>query len=348
MTKTHLLFEFEKKPRKASQTSSNNKTGVSTNKAKLVKNAGTIQSNPGPPSVTLGPVPSTSKSKSSSSLHALLSLETRGAFPFGGHFREKSLHGNDDFANDAEPGPSGTTKVNSSPVASTSRDPRLLLRTTGASPPDSPGGWSVSSPTVVIDIEPSRYHSPTQELWAWPRNANEDGPSSSSSPVARHRLAQRQRKIVPVKNKGTDNGILTKTSRKTISKRKCWSAIVSKCFPTTGESSIPCCNNSRENLRKLYRSCVKKKREWDRWNPSKYHPIVSCIDESKFAGLKETIKPNRGIIYRYDQPVTNLSLSNFYQVPCQSLSAMNVFKVTCTKSDKSTYEYWLFTLRRIF
>jgi hypothetical protein len=316
MTKTHLLFEFEKKPRKVSQTSSN-KTGASTNKPKLVKNSGIIQSNPGPSSVTLGPVPSTSKSKSSSSLHALLSHETHGAFPFGGHFRDKLLHGNLDFANDAEPGPSGTTKANSSPVASTSRgpDPRLLLRTTapGGSPPDSPGGWSISSPTVVIDIEPSRYSSPTQDLWAWPRNANEDGPSSSSSPVARRRLAQRQRKIVPVQNKGTDNGILTKTRQKRISKRKCWSAVVSKCFPTTGESSIPCCNNSKETLRKLYRSFIKKKRKWDRWNPSKDHPIVSCIDESKFAGLKETIKPNRGIIYRYEQPVPNFSyyISNF-------------------------------------
>jgi hypothetical protein len=41
-----------------------------------------------------------------------------------------------------------------------------------------------------------------------------------------------------------------------------------------------------------------KKDEWDRWNPDRNHPIVHCIDESKLAGLKETIKPNRGILYR--------------------------------------------------
>jgi hypothetical protein len=40
-----------------------------------------------------------------------------------------------------------------------------------------------------------------------------------------------------------------------------------------------------------------KKVEWDRWNPDKNHPLVHCIDESKLAGLKETVKPNRGILY---------------------------------------------------
>jgi hypothetical protein len=33
-------------------------------------------------------------------------------------------------------------------------------------------------------------------------------------------------------------------------------------------------------------------------SPNKDHPVVRCIDETKLAGLKETIKPNRGILYR--------------------------------------------------
>jgi hypothetical protein len=205
MTKTHLFFEFEKNTRQTNKTANN--VASTSNKAKSLKNPG-IRSNLG---------------------QAEPSIVERSQV-------KESLHGNPDLTNEAGPGPSSVSKRNSSsPVPSTSRgpaDPRILLRTTAIrqSPPISPGGWSIPSPTVVIDIEPSSSNpSSTQDRWAWPRNANED--AESSSPVARRRLAQRQRKIIP--NVGAKNGMLTKVRRKKISKRKgCgWSACVSKCFP---------------------------------------------------------------------------------------------------------------------
>jgi hypothetical protein len=51
-------------------------------------------------------------------------------------------------------------------------------------------------------------------------------------------------------------------------------------------------------VREAYARMMVKKGEWDRWNPDKEHPVAKFIDETKLAGLKETIKPNRGILYR--------------------------------------------------
>jgi hypothetical protein len=289
MTKTHLFFEFEKNTRQTNKTA--NTVASSSKKAKSVKNPG-VRSNLG-----------------------------QAEPPIAEHFQEKeSLHLHENLDRTEKAGPSSVSKRNSSPVPSTSRgptDPRILLRTTAIpqSPPISPRRWSIPSPTVVIDIEPSSSSSnplSRQDRWAWPRNVNEVyEDAESSSPVARRRLAQRQRKIIPVHNEGAKNGILTKVRRKKISKRKgCgWSACVSKCFPEVGESSIPCCNNTKEKLRKLYADFIKKKKKWDRWNPSKDHPLVTCIDESKLAGLKETIKPNRGIIYRYSMSFNFFNIS---------------------------------------
>jgi hypothetical protein len=214
MTKTHLFFEFEKNTTRQTNKTANT-VASSSKKAKSVKNPG-VRSNLG-----------------------------QAEPPIAEHFQEKeSLHLRENLDHTEEAGPSSVSKRNSSPVPSTSRgptDPRILLRTTAIpqSPPISPGGWSIPSPTVVIDIEPSSSNpSSRQDRWAWPRNVNED--AESSSPVARRRLAQRQRKIIPVHNEGAKNGILTKVRRKKISKRKgCgWSACVSKCFPEVGESSI--------------------------------------------------------------------------------------------------------------
>jgi hypothetical protein len=283
MTKTHLFFEFEKNTRQTNKTA--NTVASSSKKAKSVKNLG-VRSNFG-----------------------------QAEPPIAEHFQEKeSLHLHENLDRTEEAGPSSVSKRNSSPVPSTSRGPQipeyyweqlLFHRVLQLVPED--------GPTVVIDIEPSSSNpSSRQDRWAWPRNVNEDADNAEySSPVARRRLAQRQRKIIPVHNEGAKNGILTKVRRKKISKRKGygWSACVSKCFPEVGESSIPCCNNTKEKLRKLYADFIKKKKKWDRWNPSKDHPLVTCIDESKLAGLKETIKPNRGIIYRYSMSFNFFNIS---------------------------------------
>jgi hypothetical protein len=41
-----------------------------------------------------------------------------------------------------------------------------------------------------------------------------------------------------------------------------------------------------------------KKEELDRWNPDENHPLVKFINESKLAGLKETVKKDRPILNR--------------------------------------------------
>jgi len=51
-------------------------------------------------------------------------------------------------------------------------------------------------------------------------------------------------------------------------------------------------------LLRMWMAFIKWKRRWDLWDPNPNHPIVACIRESKLAGLKEAIKPNRGIFYR--------------------------------------------------
>jgi hypothetical protein len=41
-----------------------------------------------------------------------------------------------------------------------------------------------------------------------------------------------------------------------------------------------------------------KKEELDCWNPDENHPLVKFINESKLAGLKETVKKDRPILNR--------------------------------------------------
>jgi len=54
----------------------------------------------------------------------------------------------------------------------------------------------------------------------------------------------------------------------------------------------------RVKLGGFWEAVKKKKKELDDWNPNMNHPLVKCIHESKMAGLKETIKPNKGIVWR--------------------------------------------------
>jgi len=42
----------------------------------------------------------------------------------------------------------------------------------------------------------------------------------------------------------------------------------------------------------------RQKRKWDEWNPDLNNPFFMCLAESKLAGLKEAVKPNRGICFR--------------------------------------------------
>jgi len=42
----------------------------------------------------------------------------------------------------------------------------------------------------------------------------------------------------------------------------------------------------------------RQKKKWDEWNPDLNNPFFMCLAESKLAGLKEAVKPNRGICFR--------------------------------------------------
>jgi len=55
---------------------------------------------------------------------------------------------------------------------------------------------------------------------------------------------------------------------------------------------------TKRKLSNAWNVIMRKKRDCDLWNPNKANLCIACIDESKLPGLKEAIKPNRGIFYR--------------------------------------------------
>jgi len=55
---------------------------------------------------------------------------------------------------------------------------------------------------------------------------------------------------------------------------------------------------TKRKLSNAWNLIMRKKRDCDLWSPNKANLCIACIDESKLPGLKEAIKPNRGIFYR--------------------------------------------------
>jgi hypothetical protein len=139
---------------------------------------------------------------------------------------------------------------------------------------------------LVIKNELESGDPSESERWATPRMPNEE--DDSVIRIAKRRLENRQQEIIP-----------QQPTLPTIKpfRVRCWETI-SK-WPSDAWNKVVSWANVLWT--KSYTSYLKfkqKKDEWDRWNPDKNNPIVHFIDESKLAGLKETVKPNRGILYR--------------------------------------------------
>jgi hypothetical protein len=63
------------------------------------------------------------------------------------------------------------------------------------------------------------------------------------------------------------------------------------CMRNAWRKSVACAKQVKAKAYNWFKKVLDKKREWDLWNPNKDHPVVRYIDETKLAGLKETIKP---------------------------------------------------------
>jgi hypothetical protein len=122
--------------------------------------------------------------------------------------------------------------------------------------------------------------------------------------ATKRRLGKRQRKIAPLgseapqplfakcRNRIPQHRVKTKKSEK-----GCWETFTSY-MKKQWESAKEGAKWVKAKIGKSYEKFVEKKRKWDRWNPDKEHPFAKFIDECKLSGLKETIKPNRSILYR--------------------------------------------------
>jgi hypothetical protein len=141
---------------------------------------------------------------------------------------------------------------------------------------------------LVIKNELESGDPSESERWAAPRIPNEE--DDSVIRIAKRRLANRQQEIIPPQPQPALPTIKPLRVR-------CWETI-SKWLRDAWNKVASWANVFWTKLHTSYLRLKQKKEEWDRWNPDKNHPLVHCIDESKLAGLKETVKPNRGILYR--------------------------------------------------
>jgi hypothetical protein len=162
-----------------------------------------------------------------------------------------------------------------------------------------------SPPTVTIENEVSPFPSSPKSYgtWAHPRIPPKKDPSADAIRVEKRRLAKRRWKIASMSNAGKRNR--TPLQRRNtpvpvpvtpVEKGRCEN--VGNCMRIAWRKSVACAKEVKAKACNWFRKVLDKKREWDLWNPNKDHPVVRCIDETKLAGLKETIKPNRGILYR--------------------------------------------------
>jgi hypothetical protein len=141
---------------------------------------------------------------------------------------------------------------------------------------------------IKNEVESGDPKGSEDERWATPRMPMPNEEDDSVIRIAKRRLTNRQQEIIPPQPALP----AVKPFR-----AGCWETM-SK-WPSDAWNKVVSWANVLWT--KSYTSYLKfkqKKDEWDRWNPDKNHPIVHCIDESKLAGLKETVKPNRGILYR--------------------------------------------------
>jgi hypothetical protein len=121
--------------------------------------------------------------------------------------------------------------------------------------------------------------------------------------ATKRRLAKRQRKIVPFATQAPRPLFAKCRNRipqhriKNKGRKGCWETFTS-CIKKQWENIKTGVKWVKAKLGKMGEKVMEKKRKWDKWNPSKEHAVAKFIDETKLAGLKETIKPNRGILYR--------------------------------------------------
>jgi hypothetical protein len=191
----------------------------------------------------------------------------------------------------------------------------------------SPNPPGPTKKTVVLD--PSTVET---DLPSTPSTINQDEPQPSSSSLSqvapnsstrrprklndseddvirstKRRLGKRQRKIAPLGNQAPASAInqVPKSNSSTSSEdqegresqKGCWETFTSY-MKKQWESVKEGAKSVKAKIGKSYEKFVEKKRKWDRWNPDKEHPFAQFIDECKLSGLKETIKPNRSILYR--------------------------------------------------
>jgi hypothetical protein len=134
-----------------------------------------------------------------------------------------------------------------------------------------------------------------------PRKLN--GSEDDAIRATKRRIAKRQRKIVSAASQAPRplfakcRNRIPEHRTKNKERKGCWKTFkgfIKKRWENikTGVKWV------KSKLGKMGEKVMEKKRKWDRWNPSKEHPVAKFIDETKLAGLKETIKPNRGILYR--------------------------------------------------
>jgi hypothetical protein len=126
--------------------------------------------------------------------------------------------------------------------------------------------------------------------WANPRQPNEN---------KKRRQAKKQRKIVPESNVGVQNRTPMHGGTDQLEKGNCEKIL--DWARSSWRKSIASARRVKTCAGKVLKKVMDKKREWDEWDPNKDHPVARCIDESKLAGLKETIKPRRGILYRSER-----------------------------------------------
>jgi hypothetical protein len=147
------------------------------------------------------------------------------------------------------------------------------------------------------------------EVERQPSSSRQSNPKSVSKPrklnateddairTTKRRLGKRQKKILPHAPNPSQQSAFARVGNrvprhrvKDTARKGCWGRF-SRSLKNAWESF-------KKATRKAYGKAMEKKAKWDIWNPDRDHPLAKCIDESKLAGLKETIKPNRGILYR--------------------------------------------------
>jgi hypothetical protein len=186
---------------------------------------------------------------------------------------------------------------------STSRcpDKRILLNV-NSSHEECSDAQSCSSLTLVEAFQSTEASSNPKERWAYPRQERRRN-SEDGIKVEKRRLANKRqlRRIIPLaklRNRNKFQGHRMHQGDENDHQSEGCCVKVQSWTRSACQKSLEFARLVKSGVQKLLRKVLEKKREWDGWNPSKDHALAKCIDESKLAALKETVKPNRGILNR--------------------------------------------------